>query len=45
MGVLWLVYSEEKSAMSYLFMAMDKAKETIKTKLKIISISIIYLDN
>ena len=34
MRVLWLIDNEEKSAMSYLYKVMDKAKEAIKTKLK-----------
>jgi hypothetical protein len=34
MKVLWLIDNEEKSAMSYLYKVMDKAKEAIKTKLK-----------
>jgi hypothetical protein len=32
--VLRLADSEEKPAMSYLYEAMDKAKEAIKTRLK-----------
>jgi hypothetical protein len=32
--ILWLVDSEEKPAMGYLYEQIDKAKETIKTRLK-----------
>jgi len=32
--ILWLVDSEEKPAMGYLYEQIDKAKEAIKTRLK-----------